>query len=72
LRVEVDQEPASNPPRSGKFVVRVLLSADLPAESMALLERVARSCPAHNTLSLGADVRVTITVGDEEGAVPAR
>jgi uncharacterized OsmC-like protein len=72
LRVEVDQEPASNPPRSGKFVVRVLLPTDLPAASVALIERVARSCPAHNTLSLGADVQVSIAVGDEEGAAAVR
>jgi putative redox protein len=70
MRVEVDQQSAVNPSRIGTFVVRVLLPAELPAPYAALIERVARSCPAHNTLSLGADVAVTIAVG-ELGRVPA-
>jgi uncharacterized OsmC-like protein len=70
MRVEVEQLSAANPSRIGKFVVRVVLPAELPAPYAALIERVARSCPAHNTLSLGATVDVTIAVEEAEG-VPA-
>ena len=60
LRVEVEQHGAQNPARIGRFVVRVILAAEIPAHYAAMLERVARSCPAHNTLSHGADVTVLI------------
>ena len=66
LRVEVEQYGAANPGRIGQFVVRVLLGHDLPEQYAAMLERVARSCPAHNTLAHGAEVTVLI-----ESAVPA-
>ena len=70
LRVTVEQLPASSPSRTGKFVVHVSLPAELHGEQAVLIERVARSCPAHNTLSLGADVEVLIGVGEAE-AEPA-
>ncbi|HEV8497430.1 MAG TPA: OsmC family protein [Gemmatimonadaceae bacterium] len=60
LRVEVEQHGAQNPARIGRFVVRVMLAAEIPAHYAAMLERVAQSCPAHNTLSHGADVTVLI------------
>jgi len=60
LRVEVEQHGAQNPARIGRFVVRAILAAEIPAHYAAMLERVARSCPAHNTLSHGADVTVLI------------
>lgn len=66
LRVEVEQHGAAHPGRIGQFVVRVLLANDVPAHYAAMLERVARSCPAHNTLTHGAEVTVLI-----EKAVPA-
>ncbi|MGH7615620.1 MAG: OsmC family protein [Gemmatimonadaceae bacterium] len=68
LRVEVDQEGASSPSRIAKFTARVAIPADLPPQARALIERVVRSCPAHNTLALGAEVAVSIAVGDTEGA----
>jgi uncharacterized OsmC-like protein len=58
MRVEVEQHGASNPNRIGKFVVRVVLPAEVPEHYAAMLERVARSCPAHNTLEHGAEVAV--------------
>jgi len=58
MRVEVEQHGAPNPNRIGKFVVRVVLPAEVPAHYAAMLERVARSCPAHNTLEHGAEVEV--------------
>jgi putative redox protein len=60
LRVEVDSIGASNPGRIGELTVRVWPPAELPAHAAALLERVARSCPAHNTLQHGATVTVEI------------
>jgi putative redox protein len=60
LQVEVEQHGAQNPARIGRFVVRVMLAAEIPAHYAAMLERVAQSCPAHNTLSHGADVTVLI------------
>jgi putative redox protein len=60
LRVEVEQHGAANPGRIGRFVVRVMLSTELPEHYAAMLERVAQSCPAHNTLVHGAEVTVLV------------
>lgn len=62
LRVEVTQAGAQNPNRIGEFVVRVELPDGVPEQYLPMLERVARSCPAHNTLAHGAEVRVEIAV----------
>ena len=56
----MEQYGAGNPNRIGTFVVRVLLAHELPEEYAAMLERVARSCPAHGTLTHGAEVEVGI------------
>lgn len=58
MRVEVDPHGAQG--RIGRFDVRVVLREPLPPQYAQLLERVARSCPAHNTLTHGAEVAVTI------------
>lgn len=63
MRVELQQLGAQNPGRIGEFVVKVLLPAELPPQYADMLERVARSCPAHNTLVHGAEVRVAIESG---------
>ena len=60
MRVEVEQHGAVHPSRVGAFVVRVVLPAALPPAYAELLERVARSCPAHGTLTNAAQVLVTI------------
>jgi putative redox protein len=60
LRVEVEQRGAANPSRIGQFAVRVILPGELPWPYWEMLERVARSCPAHNTLTQGAEVTVMI------------
>ena len=60
MRVELDQVGAQNPGRIAKFVVRVMLPQALPPQYAEMLERVARSCPAHNTLVHGADVALEI------------
>jgi len=58
MRVEVDPHGAQG--RIGRFDVRVVLPEPLPPQYAQLLERVARSCPAHNTLVHGAEVAVQI------------
>lgn len=60
MRVEVEQRGAQNPSRIGEFVVRVVLPGEIPPQYAGMLERVARSCPAHNTLAHGAGVDVRI------------
>jgi putative redox protein len=63
FRVEVEARGAKG--RIGRYDVRVLMPAPLPPEYAALLDRVARSCPAHNTLAHGSeiDIQVTLPVG---------
>lgn len=63
LRVEVQQRGAQNPNRIGEFAVKVVLPAGIPEEHAAMLERVARSCPAHNTLAHGAEVAMEFALG---------
>jgi len=60
MQVEVESAGAANPARVGSFDVRLVLPASLPAHFVELLERVARSCPAHNTLTLGPQVTVRV------------
>lgn len=64
MKVEVDPRGAHG--RIGTFDVRVVLPEALPPQYAQMLERVAQSCPAHNTLTHGAEVNVAI-----ETAVPA-
>lgn len=58
MQVEVDPQGARG--RIGRFDVRVKLPEALPPQYAQLLERVARSCPAHNTLVHGSEVAVQI------------
>lgn len=60
MRVEVEQIGARNPGRIGKFDIRVILQESIPEEYSEVLERVAKSCPAHNTLVAGSEVAVRI------------
>jgi len=67
MRVEV--RPRTVPGRIERFDVSVVLPAPLPPHYAQLLERVARSCPAHATLVHGAEVDVAIHL--PEGAPAA-
>lgn len=60
LRVEVQQHGAQAPHRVGRFDVRVTLPTELPPQYLPMIEHVARSCPAHNTLTHGAQVDILI------------
>ena len=60
MRIEVLPHHLSNPSRIGAFDVTVRLPEALPPHAMEMLERVVRSCPAHNTLAHGAAIAVSI------------
>jgi putative redox protein len=68
MRVEVEQRGAKDPARIAQFVARIILASELPAHHMELLERVARSCPAHGTFVHGAEVDVRLEVPSAVGA----
>lgn len=70
MRVEVQQYGAPNPNRIGLFEVKVVLPAGLPDEHREMLEKVARSCPAHGTLTHGAETKFAFAIGAEADAVP--
>ncbi len=63
MRVEVQQRGAQNPNRIGLFEVKVVLPEPVPPQYAEMLERVARSCPAHHTLVEGAEMAFTIETG---------
>jgi len=67
MRIELQQFGAQNPNRIGQFAVKVILPQGVPAEHVAMLERVARSCPAHGTLAHGADVEMQFELGAPAG-----
>ena len=69
LRVEVTQQGAQNPNRIGEFAVRVELPEGIPEQYLPVIERVARSCPAHNTFEHGA--AVTVQLAAPAAATPA-
>lgn len=62
LRVEVVQHGASNPSRTGRFDVRIILPEAIPSVYRPMLEAVARVCPVHNTLAHGAEVQVALDI----------
>lgn len=67
MRVEVEQTSARNPNRVSEFAVRVILPAALPLGYGELLERVVKSCPAHNTFEHAAQVNLVIESGASAG-----
>jgi hypothetical protein len=66
VRVEVRYHKVRGPSRVGGFDVRVLVPPEVPEAVRALIDGVARSCPAHNTFAHGADVSVAIEELDVE------
>lgn len=66
MQVEVAQRGAQG--RIGSFEVRVKLPEALPPHYAEMLERVARSCPAHNTLAHGAEVGFVVEMGSGAAA----
>ena len=62
MQVEVEQRGEKNPARVGEFVVRVVMPDELPEQYLPMLERVVRSCPAHNTLTDGASIKIEIVM----------
>ena|SRR5690349_21506381 len=62
MRVEVTSHKVRDPSRIAEFAVQVVLPEGIPPHYISLIERVARSCPAHNTLERGATVAVQTTM----------
>lgn len=62
LGMSVEVTPETTAGRIDRFAVRIVMPEPLPPRETELLERVARSCPAHATLSHGADIAVGIDV----------
>lgn len=62
LGMSVEVMPQTTAGRIDRFTVRVIMPEPLPARETELLERVARSCPAHATLAHGADIALGIEV----------
>jgi uncharacterized OsmC-like protein len=62
MRVEVEQLSVKAPSRVWKFAVRVVMPSELPKGYSEMLERVVRSCPAHNTLAGGAQVEIDLII----------
>jgi len=58
LRVEVAHTRAKNPSRIDAFQVSVTLPADIAEKYLPMIERVLETCPAHNTLGMGAKIDV--------------
>lgn len=58
LRVEVRYHKVPAPSRIDGFDVRVLLPSGIPRDMWPSIDRVVRSCPAHNTLVRGASVTI--------------
>ena len=74
MRIEVMPHNATSPNRIAELTVTVRLPTGLPSHTMEMLERVVRSCPAHNTLVHGASVSVSIeagTIPEIDAAAPA-
>ena len=62
LRVEVIQKKGSNPSRVEEFLTNVILPAGIEDSYIPVIQRVIETCPAHNTLRMGAAVDVSIGV----------
>lgn len=58
LRVEVSSTRDQHPSRIDAFQVKVTLPPDIPQKYLPMIERVLESCPAHNTLGMGAKIDV--------------
>jgi ribosomal protein S12 methylthiotransferase accessory factor len=60
LVVSVEQQMADAPRRVAKFDVGVSLPDAFPERYLEAIERVVRSCPAHNTLASGAEIHLSV------------
>lgn len=58
LRVEVSTTREKNPSRIDAFQVSVTLPPEIPEKYLPMMERVLETCPAHNTLGMGAKIDV--------------
>jgi len=68
LAVQVTTEQAPDSKRIGRFALTLLLPPTVPEEYHPLLERVARTCPVHHTLSHPAEIAVMVAHPNAEPA----
>lgn len=68
MRAEVVALGAPNPNRIGRFEVEVVLPEGVPESYRPMIERVARSCPAHATLQHPPEI--VIEVAEEPVGAP--
>ena len=60
LRVEVVTTKAAAPSRIENFAVKIVLPADFPDRYRPMIDRILETCPAHNTLAMGAAIGLTV------------
>lgn len=61
LRVEVDKEMTTSPPRKiARLPVQVWMPKSMSPEDRQLVENTARSCPVHRSLSPEVDAPITV------------
>lgn len=68
VRVEVEYDHRSTPPR---FEAAIQLGADLDAEQIERLEKVARGCPVRRAIGAGAEFVERLETGSTSGLVSA-
>ena len=68
IRVLVSENRVQNPSRIDSFSVEVELPCDVPPQYAPLLRRVIHTCPAHNTLAMGAKIDVKFKAPAPEAA----
>jgi len=60
--MSVEVLPQSISGRIDRFAVRIVMPDPLPPHEAEMLERVARSCPAHATLTHPAEIAIGIEI----------
>jgi uncharacterized OsmC-like protein len=61
LRVEVRQQTSKGPYRVSHYDVNLVLPDGFPETYSVAVERIAQSCPVHNTLMHSPEIRVAVT-----------
>ncbi|MEX0890988.1 MAG: OsmC family protein [Gemmatimonadota bacterium] len=67
MRVELDTFGARDPNRVGAYELRVVLPEAVPERYRDAIDRVARSCAVHNTLTHPPQVSVDVTAEEAVG-----
>lgn len=68
LSAEADFDIASGPTRVGTVTLRLQVPSGVPAERWAALLAVASHCTVHNTLQVGPEVSIELTLAERAAA----